>query len=116
VHPFEDEVFWVMEGEMTVDVGGETIILSAGMMGHIPRNTVHSFKVTGKDICHVLNYYTPAGFEQAIIGCSRPAEARTLPPKGLDPPDSPKMISFFNNYWVAPAGLPWAVQKFDRPG
>ena len=74
-------------------------------------NTVHSFKVTSKEVCHVLNFYTPAGFEQAITGCSRPAESRTLPPKGLDAPDSPQVGRFFNNYWIAPAELPWAVQK-----
>jgi quercetin dioxygenase-like cupin family protein len=114
VHPFEDETFWVMEGEMTVEVGGKTFVLGPGSMGHVPRNTVHSFKVTSKEVCHVLNYYTPAGFEQAIAGCSRPAETRTLPPTGLDPPDSPQVVRFFNNYWIAPAELPWAVQTFDR--
>lgn len=114
VHPYEDETFWVMEGEMTVEVGGKTLVLGPGTMGHVPRNTVHSFKVTSKDVCHVLNYYNPAGFEQAIIGCARPAESRTLPPRGLDPFDSSKVIQFFNNYWIAPADLPWAVQKFGR--
>jgi quercetin dioxygenase-like cupin family protein len=114
VHPLEDETFWVMEGEMTVEVGGKTLVLGPGAMGHVPRNTVHSFKVTSKEVCHVLNYYNPAGFEQAIIGSARPAESRTLPPKGLDPFDSAKVIQFFNNYWIAPAELPWAVQKFGR--
>ena len=73
-----------------------------------------TIKVTSKEVCHVLNFYTPAGFEQAIIGSSRPAESRTLPPKGLDAFDSPQVIRFFNNYWIAPADLPWAVQKFGR--
>lgn len=114
VHPFEDESFYVFEGEMTLDVEGQTIILGPGAIGNVPRNTVHSFKVTSREVCHVLNYYTPAGFEQAIIGCSRPAESRTLPPKDLDAPDSPQMVRFFNNYWIAPADLPWAVQKFGR--
>ena len=114
VHPFEDEFFWVMEGEMTVEVGGKTLVVGPASLGHIPRNTVHSFKVTGKGVCHVLNSYTPAGFEQAILGCARPAAQRELPPKGLDPHDSPQVVRFFNNYWIAPADLPWAVQKFGR--
>jgi mannose-6-phosphate isomerase-like protein (cupin superfamily) len=81
VHAFEDEVFWVMEGEMTAEVGGKTLVLGPGAMGHIPRNTVHAFKVTSKEVCHVLNYYTPAGFEQALVGCARPAARRELPPR-----------------------------------
>ena len=111
VHPFEDEAFYVLAGEMTVNVGGQSLVLGAGSIGNVPRNTVHSFKVTSKEVCHVLNFYTPAGFEQAITGCSRPAESRTLPPKGLDAPDSPQVFRFFNNYWIAPAELPWALQK-----
>jgi hypothetical protein len=27
---------------------------------------------------------------------------------------SPQVVRFFNNYWIAPAELPWAVQKFGR--
>jgi quercetin dioxygenase-like cupin family protein len=114
VHPYEDESFWVIEGEMTVEVGGKTLVLVPGSLGHVPRNTVHSFKVTSKAVCHILNYYTPAGFEQCIIGSARPAERRELPPTGLDPLDSPQVARFFANYWVAQANMPWALQKFDR--
>ncbi len=114
VHPYAEEMFFVVEGEMTVEVGGLTLVLGPGSLGHVPRNTVHSFKVTGKTVCHVLNYYTPAGFEQCIIGSARPAERRELPPTGLDALDSPQVTRFFNNYWVAPANLPWAVQQLER--
>ena len=114
VHPYEDESFWVIDGEMTVEVGGKTLVLGPGSLGHVPRNTVHSFKVTSKAVCRILNYYTPAGFEQCIIGSARPAERRELPPPGLDPLDSPQVARFFANYWVAQATIPWAIQKLDR--
>jgi hypothetical protein len=83
-------------------------------LGHIPRNTVHEFKVTGREVCHCLNYYTPAGFEQALLGCSRPAERRELPPPGLDALESAHVVQFFNNYWCAPTTLLWATQKWSR--
>jgi hypothetical protein len=57
------------------------------------------------------NHYTPTGLEQAIVGCARPAETRSLPPMALDVPDWPQVVRFFNNYWVAPADVAWAVQK-----
>ena len=88
VHPHEDESFWIIAGEMTVKVGGKTV-------------------------CRILNYYSPAGFEQAIIGSARPAKRRELPPRGLDPHDSPPVVRYFNNYWVAPANVPWALLKFE---
>ncbi len=60
-----------------------------------------------------MNYYSPAGFEQAVIGSARPAERREMPPLGMDAPNSPQVVRYFNNYWVAQADLPWAVLKFD---
>ncbi|MFE4414610.1 cupin domain-containing protein [Streptomyces sp. NPDC093064] len=114
VHPFEDEAFYVLSGEMTAIIGGQKVVLGPSSLGHLPRNVVHEFKVTGTEVCHCLNYYTPAGFEQAILGCSRPAERRELPPPGLDAPDSTQVVRFFNNFWVAPANLPWAEQKWSR--
>jgi quercetin dioxygenase-like cupin family protein len=82
VHPFEDEAFYVLAGEMTVIIGGQKVVLGPGSLSHIAKNTVHEFKVTGTEVCHCLNYYTPAGFEQALLGCSRPAELRELPRPG----------------------------------
>ncbi|MFE6679382.1 cupin domain-containing protein [Streptomyces sp. NPDC057729] len=114
IHPFEDEAFYVLSGEMTAIIGGQKAVLGPGSLGHLPRNVMHEFKVTETEVCHCLNYYTPAGFEQAILGCSRPAERRKLPPPGLDAPDSTQVVRFFNNYWVASANLPWAKQKWSR--
>ena len=31
-----------------------------------------------------------------------------------DPSDSPQVVRFFNNYWIAPADVRWAVQEFGR--
>jgi quercetin dioxygenase-like cupin family protein len=110
VHPIE-EVFYVIEGEMTVHLGAphaSVLILGPGTMGHVPRNTIHWFKTT-KGPCRVLNFYSPAGFEQAIAGSARPAGARTLPPKNFDTATHEQMIQFLNNYWSAQAGVPWAV-------
>ena len=54
VHPIE-EVFYVSEGEMTVHVGEDVIILGPGCVGYVPRNTVPWFKTT-KGPCRVLNF------------------------------------------------------------
>ena len=95
-------------------MAGQKAVLGPGSLGHIHQDTVHEFNVIGRRVCHCLNYYTPAGFEQAILGCSRPAERRELPPPGLDAPDSPHVVRFFNNYWIAPATVPWATQKWSH--
>jgi quercetin dioxygenase-like cupin family protein len=108
VHPI-DEWFYVMEGEMIVELGDQTIIGHAGDSLWIPRGTVHRFKVTSP-ICRALNGYTPAGFEQVIIGLAKPAERRELPPP-MAPPDQITIDKVFNNYWCAEAPDGWALSR-----
>jgi hypothetical protein len=70
---------------------------------------VHRFKVTSP-VCRALNGYTPAGFEQMIIGLAKPAERRELPPL-MDPPDQITIDKVFNNYWCAEARDGWALSR-----
>ena len=114
VHPFGEKTIYVLAGELTVRIAGEPKVLGPGSLAYVPRNAVHSFEVSGAGGCHLLNLYTPAGVEQALVACSRPADEQALPPKGLDAPDSQQVMQFFNNYWTAPADVPWARQKFAR--
>jgi quercetin dioxygenase-like cupin family protein len=106
VHPV-DEWFYVLEGEMTAEVRGQTIVARASDSLWIPRGTDHRFTVTSP-ICRVLNGYTPAGFEQVIIGLAQPAEKRELPPPMEGPPDQTMVDKLFNNYWGADAADHWA--------
>jgi mannose-6-phosphate isomerase-like protein (cupin superfamily) len=112
VHNIE-EIFFMIEGEMTVHIGeGENekiLIIGPGCVGNVPRNTVHWFRTT-KGPCRVLNFYTPAGFELALAGIAAPAEARTLPPKGYDKQTGAQMGQFLNNYWSSQTNVPWAIQ------
>ena len=41
-HPFQDEYFRILEGELTVRINGEVINLQAGEGLHIPAKTAHS--------------------------------------------------------------------------
>jgi len=104
-----DEWFYVMEGEMTVELGDQTIIGHAGESLWIPRGTAHRFKVTSP-VCRALNGYTPAGFEQVIIGLAKPAERRELLPL-MDPPDQITIDKVFNNYWCAEVRDGWALSR-----
>ena len=46
-HPRQDEHFEILEGELTVKLGGETRVLRAGDQLDIPRGTVHSMWPSG---------------------------------------------------------------------
>jgi quercetin dioxygenase-like cupin family protein len=79
IHHREDETFYILEGEMTASVGGQTIKGTPGTMIFLPRNVLHSFEVESEQL-RMLVLLTPAGFEGYFKECSMPAPAMTLPP------------------------------------
>lgn len=112
VHNFSDEWFLVLDGTMDMTVDGKDIKAKQGDSLWVPRGTVHSFKVTS-DVCHVLNGYTPAGFEQVIKSLARPALRRELPPADLPKPAERTLRLIFNNYWTCEAGAGWEQTTAD---
>ncbi len=87
----QDEGFFVNEGAITYMAGGEQLIAKQGSFVWIPRGTVHSFRVDS-ETATLLNFYTPAGFEQVILAGGLPAEAFTLPPDGLGMKTNPSQM------------------------
>ena len=79
VHHWEDEAFWLLEGDATFEVGGTTIEAHAGDYLFGPRDIPHRFTV-GAAGCRMLFICTPGGFEKLVIAMSEPAASRTLPP------------------------------------
>ena len=63
IHHREDEAFRLLEGTLTIQVGGDTITASAGDFAFLPRGMAHSFKNTGDGIAKALVLITPAGLE-----------------------------------------------------
>jgi len=79
VHHRDDEGFWVLEGDVTFEVGGTTIEASAGDFVFGPRDIPHRFTVGGQG-CRMLFILVPGGIEDVIRATSEPAASRTLPP------------------------------------
>ena len=79
VHYRDDEGFWVLEGEVTFEVGDQTIEASAGDYVFGPRDIPHRFTV-GDQGCRMLFILVPGGIEDLIRATSEPAPSRTLPP------------------------------------
>ena len=91
VHHRDDESFWILEGEVTFEVGDQTIEASAGDYVFGPRDIPHRFTV-GDRGCRMLFILVPGGIEHVIRATSEPAATRTLPPPGEHEP-SPQEIS-----------------------
>ena len=79
IHHREDEIFYVLEGEIVVSVGDRTIKGTAGTMVFLPRNVPHSFTIESEQ-GRMLILLTPAGLEGWFKQFSVSAPAMTLPP------------------------------------
>ena len=97
VHHREDEGFWILEGDVTLYVGDETIEASAGDFAWGPRDVPHRYTVGPKG-CRMLFICTPAGFEGLVRDMSVPAETRTLPPASDEEPDMEMVAAVAQKY------------------
>ena len=64
IHKAEDEVFYVLEGEVAVLLGERTIGATAGSFVLIPRGTRHAFSRIGQEPAKLLAIFSPPGFER----------------------------------------------------
>jgi mannose-6-phosphate isomerase-like protein (cupin superfamily) len=62
-HTHEDECNFVLEGELTFDVGGEIVVAQAGSFVLKPRGVYHAFCNTGTVPARALEIHTPGEFE-----------------------------------------------------
>jgi quercetin dioxygenase-like cupin family protein len=87
VHHRDDEGFWILEGEVTFEVGDASIEASAGDYVFAPRNIPHRYTV-GNDGCRMLFILVPGGIEDVLRETSAAAPSRTVPPPPEEGPDS----------------------------
>ncbi len=80
IHSREDESFQILEGSLTVQVGGDTITASAGDFVYLPRGIAHSFRNNGDGYAKALVLTTPAGLEGFFAEVFDPAADHATPP------------------------------------
>lgn len=85
IHRAEDELFYVIEGDVTFisgELGGR---VGPGGMAFLPRDIPHGFRVEGQQAARLLLFTTPSGFEHFVGEMSEPQ-----PPSG--PPDMERLM------------------------
>jgi mannose-6-phosphate isomerase-like protein (cupin superfamily) len=90
VHHFEDEGFYILEGEMTFYVGDQTIKAGPGSFLFGPKDVPHAFTVDSGP-AKLLFVLSPAGMEGAIREMGVPARTLSVPPPPEAPPDEVEM-------------------------
>src|SRR5471032_272054 len=61
VHSREEEGFYILEGEITIQIGAERVVASAGMFANMPVGSPHSFKNETNQPARMLISVAPAG-------------------------------------------------------
>jgi quercetin dioxygenase-like cupin family protein len=81
LHPNIDETFWVIEGEIRVNVDGVERTVEAGGIASVPRGMPHAVMVTS-NTARVLTIVTPGSRELEMFfrDAGQPATRRALPP------------------------------------
>jgi hypothetical protein len=78
VHDDADEMFYVLEGNLTFFVGDQHIEAAPGAFVYLPRFVHHGFQCNTAE-ARVFNFVTPAGFEQMIVDLGTPARYDEAP-------------------------------------
>lgn len=74
------DMFYVLEGVLTVLLGDETHQLDAGSFVCVPAGVVHMFSNPSDRPVRVLNFNTPAGWENYMRDLAEAAKAGSLTP------------------------------------
>ena len=71
VHADEDDAFYILEGELTFELGdGEEVAAPPGTFVLVPPGVPHAFTNHGSTPVRMLNIHAPAGFDLRIAGDS----------------------------------------------
>jgi uncharacterized protein (TIGR02246 family) len=93
-HHFEDEAFYILEGELAFVCNGQWFQAGAGSYVFGPRNIPHGFKVVGNGPAKILILCAPAGFERFVLEMSEPTAAPSAPP------DMGKLMALAEKYGI----------------
>jgi quercetin dioxygenase-like cupin family protein len=78
VHTREAEAFYVLEGTMTYQAGGDRFLLRSGSFIYLPAEVPHAFRVTGSGV-RFLGLTAPAGLLGLYDEVGVPATDHELP-------------------------------------
>ena len=103
----------MIEGELTLWVGGETIVAPAGSFVFGPKGIPHTFIVSSEEARFLL-VTEPAGFEQFMRAVGEPAARLEIPPPATEPPDVAALTAAAAEFGIEITGPP-GIPGLARP-
>jgi quercetin dioxygenase-like cupin family protein len=97
VHHREDEAFYVLEGQLTIQIGDATYEAEPGSFVFGPKGVPHKYVVKTPS-ARLLMVFSPAGFEGFIRATSEPATSLVPPKPGEFEIDFEKVLASAAEY------------------
>lgn len=100
VHSREVEAFYILDGEITFQIGSDQLVATAGMFVNMPIGCEHAFRNAGARPARMLIEVVPAGLEQMFLEVGQPVPpgATSAPPP--TPADIEKLLQAAPRYGV----------------
>ena len=100
IHHREDEAFFVLEGEITFQLGDKKVVAKPGSFIQGPRGIPHAFKNEGAGPARMLILVTPPGFEKFMGEIAQTVPSFASPPPPVTPADIQKLLAVAPNYGI----------------
>lgn len=98
VHSREDELFYILEGEVVLQIGTDRVTASAGATAFLPRGIPHTYQNFSGAPARLLVLVTPAGLDRFFERLS----AGTAPGQRPDPDFFQSLVSEYGMQVVGP--------------
>jgi quercetin dioxygenase-like cupin family protein len=109
IHYKEDELSYVLSGEIGVRIGDRDYLAGPGSYVFKPRNIAHTFWNAGPEPAHLLEVVWPAGFENFFAALGE--LTATCPPEEL-PERRAAIAAEYDHYFVHPEWVPELKNKY----
>ena len=100
IHSREEEGFYLLEGEITVRLGDDRILLRAGMFANLPVGSLHSFKNESDRSAKMLISVAPAGLEKMFLEVGQPLVVGTTTALPTSAEEIEKLLAVAPRYGV----------------
>jgi quercetin dioxygenase-like cupin family protein len=105
-HDGEDELFYVIDGELWLSCGDAEAVHSEGAVVWLPRGLPHTFQVRSQT-ARVLVVSAPSGYDQFVATLGEPTDKPVMPePKDIDPAHVAEVCAQFNIAVLGPPPEP----------
>ena len=109
-HARSDEVFYILEGTVHLQVRDSVSTAEAGQLVRVPRGEPHAFVVQSEQ-ARMLIFFMPAAMDELIAMTTSPATQLTVPPRGPDAEPTEQQMAVFMNHLRESASLSWSDQQ-----